>query len=90
MSSPVENEAGVVQARPQSKSVWAMVLQRERRAGDLVFATAFFVVALTVAALLPTQAQFLGNKSFVAEPGFWPLVGTILMVVCGGFVAQIG
>lgn len=55
----------------------------ERRAGDLLFAIAFVVFSVCVAASLPSQAQFLGNKTLVAEPGFWPLVGVLMMVGFG-------
>lgn len=61
------------------------LFQRERRPGDLVFALAFFLFALFIAVIFPTQAKFLGNKTLVAEPGFWPLVGTGMMVVFGAF-----
>jgi hypothetical protein len=61
------------------------MFRRERRPGDLVFALAFFLFSLVVAAMLPWQAKFLGNKTLVAEPGFWPLVGTVMMVGFGGF-----
>lgn len=59
------------------------MFQRERRPGDLIFAIGFFVLALVAAAVLPQQARFLGATAFVAEPGFWPLVGVCMMVVFG-------
>ncbi len=59
------------------------LFRRERRPGDLVFALGFFVFALVVAAMLPSQAKFLGNKTLVAEPGFWPLVSVVMMVGFG-------
>ena len=59
------------------------MFRRERRPGDLVFACGFLIVALALAVALPTQARFLGNKDLVAEPGFWPLVGVVMMVVFG-------
>lgn len=48
-----------------------------------MFALGFFVFALIAAAALPSQAKFLGNKTLVAEPGFWPSVGVAMMVVFG-------
>lgn len=60
------------------------LFRRERRPGDLVFATGFFLAAVLAAILLPDQAKFLGNKSFVAEPGFWPMIGVAMMVGFGG------
>ncbi|MQY43987.1 tripartite tricarboxylate transporter TctB family protein [Epibacterium sp. SM1969] len=59
------------------------LFRRERRPGDLVFAIGFFGFSLIVAALLPSQAKFLGNKTLVAEPGFWPFVGVAMMVGFG-------
>lgn len=60
-----------------------VLFRRERRPGDLVFALGFFVFSLIAAAVLPGQAKFLGNKSLVAEPGFWPSVGVMMMVGFG-------
>jgi hypothetical protein len=59
------------------------LFRRERRPGDLVFACGFLFVALCLAVSLPWQARFLGNKTFVSEPGFWPLIGVSLMVFFG-------
>lgn len=59
------------------------VFRRERRAGDLVFAIGFLFLAMVLAVALPWQARFLGNKSIVSEPGFWPLVGVAMMVFFG-------
>ncbi|TYC69058.1 tripartite tricarboxylate transporter TctB family protein [Stappia sp. BW2] len=61
------------------------MFRRERRPGDLVFAVAFLVLAALAAAALPSQAKFLGNKEFVSEPGFWPLIGVGMMLLFGGF-----
>lgn len=60
------------------------MFRRDRRPGDLVFAFGFLAVAVALAAVLPSQARFLGNKDLVAEPGFWPLVGVLMMVLFGG------
>ena len=59
------------------------LFRRERKPGDLIFAATFLVIALTCLLVLPWQAQFLGKKSLVEEPGFWPSVGVGMMVVFG-------
>lgn len=59
------------------------LFRRERRPGDLIFAAGFLVIALACLMALPWQAQFLGRKSLVEEPGFWPSVGVGMMVVFG-------
>lgn len=59
------------------------MFRRERRPGDLVFATGFFLIALAAALVLPDQAKFLPGKALVAQPGFWPSVGVGMMVVFG-------
>lgn len=59
------------------------MFKRERRPGDLVFAIAFVAIALALAFALPTQAPFLADTKFVAQPGFWPLVAVTMMVVFG-------
>lgn len=61
------------------------LFKRERRPGDLVFALSFFLVALIALAVLPEQAKFLDKKSLVEQPGFWPTVGVLMMVVFGAF-----
>lgn len=57
--------------------------RRERRPGDLVFAFAFFLVAIAAALVLPEQAKFLSGKALVAQPGFWPSIGVGLMIFFG-------
>ncbi|QFT61174.1 Tripartite tricarboxylate transporter TctB family protein (plasmid) [Sulfitobacter sp. THAF37] len=59
------------------------LFRRERRPGDLIFAAGFLVLALACLVAVPWQAQFLGKKSLVEEPGFWPSVGVGMMVVFG-------
>lgn len=59
------------------------LFMRERRPGDLVFAALFFVISLLLAAVLPSQAQFVANTKTVAQPAFWPLVGLTMMVGFG-------
>ncbi|GLT10720.1 hypothetical protein GCM10007928_29520 [Sulfitobacter porphyrae] len=59
------------------------LFRRERKPGDLIFAAGFLVLALACLVAVPWQAQFLGKKSLVEEPGFWPTVGVVMMVVFG-------
>lgn len=59
------------------------LFRRERRPGDLVFAIGFFIFAMICAMSLPWQAKFLGNKAFVSEPGFWPMIGVLMMAGFG-------
>ncbi|EBA06869.1 tripartite tricarboxylate transporter TctB family protein [Sagittula stellata] len=59
------------------------MFRRERQPGDLVFAVAFFVIALAAAAVLPQEASFTAGKQLVAQPGFWPAVGVAMMVLFG-------
>lgn len=61
------------------------LFQRERRPGDLVFAVAFFLLAGLALVILPQQAQFFPKKPVVTQPGFWPLIGVLMMVVFGAF-----
>lgn len=56
---------------------------RERKPGDLVFAAAFLVLALALAAALPWQAPFVAKTKLVAQPAFWPMIGVAMMVVFG-------
>lgn len=59
------------------------LFKRERRPGDLVYAVVSFVMALMLVPMLPSQAKFLDHGDFVAQPGFWPLVAVVMMVVFG-------
>lgn len=59
------------------------LFRRERRPGDLVYAVASFVAALMLIAMLPSQVKFLDRGDLVAQPGFWPLVGVMMMVGFG-------
>jgi hypothetical protein len=59
------------------------MFRRERRPGDLVFATGFFLTAVAAMLVLPEQAKFLPGRALMTQPGFWPTVGVCMMVVFG-------
>lgn len=60
------------------------MFMRERKPGDLVFAIAFMILAIALAAVLPSQAQFMPKTKLVAQPGFWPTIGVGMMIIFGG------
>lgn len=55
----------------------------DRTPGDLVFAVAFVLLALGLAAALPWQAPFVAKTKLIAQPAFWPLIGVSMMVGFG-------
>ncbi|NIY78160.1 tripartite tricarboxylate transporter TctB family protein [Celeribacter sp. HF31] len=61
----------------------AGMLRRERRPGDLVFATAFMAFSLATLVLLPVQTTWVANTVLFAQPAFWPAVGVVMMVGFG-------
>lgn len=54
-----------------------------RRAGQILFAAAFVVVAIALVIVLPDQTVWKAKTSFFAQPRFWPSVGVIGMAVFG-------
>ncbi|WP_460274273.1 tripartite tricarboxylate transporter TctB family protein [Celeribacter sp. ULVN23_4] len=58
-------------------------LRRDRRPGDLVFAIAFMIFALTTLFLLPVQTRWVEKTVLFAQPAFWPGVGVFMMVGFG-------
>lgn len=54
---------------------------RERRAGDLVFALFFLVLAILLVSQLGEETKWVKRTKFFAQPAFWPTVSLIGMLV---------
>ena len=65
------------------KTLFGHILRIDRTPGDLVFAIAFVILAVALAAALPWQAPFVARTPLIAQPAFWPLIGVSMMVVFG-------
>lgn len=57
--------------------------QRQRQAGDSVFAIAFVIVTTALAAAVPWQIKYVPATKLIAQPAFWPLVGLVMMAGFG-------
>ena len=58
--------------------------QAGRKAGQIVFALCFVLIALLLVVMLPDQTVWKNRTKFFAQPRFWPAVGVIGMLVFGG------
>lgn len=53
-------------------------------AGDFLFALIFFVAVCLLLSQLPWQIIWVPKTKLVAQPGFWPAISLVGMVVMGG------
>ena len=58
---------------------------RERRAGDLVFAIAFLLIAILLTAQLGEETKWVKRTKFFAQPAFWPTVSLAGMAIFAFF-----
>ncbi len=61
------------------------LLERERRAGDLVFAIFFLLLALFLVSQLGEETKWVKRTKFFAQPAFWPTVSLIGMAIFAFF-----
>lgn len=57
------------------------LFQRYRRPGDMVIAALSLVFSVVLAANLPSQVTFVPDVVLPAQPGFWPAVAVVAMVL---------
>lgn len=57
------------------------LFQRYARPGDLIFASAFMVLALLLLALLPVETTWAARTKLYQQPAFWPGVAILSMVL---------
>ncbi|QPM90276.1 tripartite tricarboxylate transporter TctB family protein [Pseudooceanicola algae] len=60
------------------------LFQRHGRAGEAVFAAAFFALSLLLLILLPWQTQWVPRTKLYVQPAFWPAIALFVMLVFSG------
>ena len=68
---------------PSHNSNFRKLFQRERRAGDIVFASLFFAFALFLLWQLGDQVTWSKRGKLLAQPAFWPTISIMMMVGFG-------
>ncbi|MEM8750952.1 MAG: tripartite tricarboxylate transporter TctB family protein [Pseudomonadota bacterium] len=57
------------------------LFQRDRRPGNLFFATLFLVLSVFLVSQLGSQVQWQSGGKFVSQPAFWPTVSLLGMTL---------